>query len=402
MSRAIRKTEIATRWGVVVIAMLAAVIAAGHVGKLPPALPGIRAELGLDIVAAGWLASIFSATGMMSAIVFGAIASRLNPWRTAITGLVLLTASGLGGALAASSAQLFVSLFLEGLGFLAVVVAAPSLIASATSGRERGMALGFFAAYMPAGVSIMIFAAPAALYLGGWRLLWIAVASLAATGALLMAAIGRTQGIPSQARAVPWSTIGQALAQPGPWLMAGCFVLYGAQLYALITWMPTFMIEERGADPAVASALTALIVVANGICSFFGDWLLHRGAAPWAMIVVAGAAMAISAFVAFSGAMPDAVRYLASLTLCGAGGVAAAASFASAPLFAAMPAQTGVLNGLIVQASNLAQFAGPTALATGVSRSGRWESALWVMVGVNVLMMALALLVRRQEKLVVV
>jgi predicted MFS family arabinose efflux permease len=402
MSRAIRKTEIATRWGVVVIAMLAAVIAAGHVGKLPPALPGIRAELGLDIVAAGWLASIFSATGMMSAIVFGAVASRLNPWRTAITGLVLLTASGLGGALAASSAQLFVSRFLEGLGFLAVVVAAPSLIASATSGRERGMALGFFAAYMPAGVSIMIFAAPAALYLGGWRLLWIAVASLAATGALLMAAIGRTQGIPSQARAVPWSTIGQALAQPGPWLMAGCFALYGAQLYALITWMPTFMIEERGADPAVASALTALIVVANGICSFFGGWLLHRGAAPWAMIVVAGAAMAISAFTAFSGAMPDAVRYLASLTLCGAGGVAAAASFASAPLFAATPAQTGVLNGLIVQASNLAQFAGPTALATGVSRSGRWESALWVMVGVNVLMMALALLVRRQEKLVVV
>jgi len=402
VSRAIRKTEIATRWGVVVIAMLAAVIAAGHVGKLPPALPEIRAELGLDIVAAGWLASIFSATGMISAIVFGAVASRLNPWRTAITGLVLLTASGLGGALAASSAQLFVSRFLEGLGFLAVVVAAPSLIASATSGRERGMALGFFAAYMPAGVSIMIFAAPAAFYLGGWRLLWIAVASLTATGALLMAAIGRTQGIPSQARAVPWSTIGQALAQPGPWLMAGCFALYGAQLYALITWMPTFMIEERGADPAVASALTAMIVVANGICSFFGGWLLHRGAAPWAMIVVAGAAMAISAFTAFSGAMPDAVRYLASLTLCGAGGVVAAASFASAPLFAATPAQTGVLNGLIVQASNLAQFAGPTALATGVSRSGRWESALWVMVGVNVLMMALALLVRRQEKLVVV
>jgi hypothetical protein len=55
-----------------------------------------------------------------------------------------------------------------------------------------------------------------------------------------------------------------------------------------------------------------------------------------------------------------------------------------------------------VQASNLAQFAGPTALAAGVSRSGRWESALWMMVGINVLMMALALLVRRQEKVIVV
>lgn len=32
-----------------------------------------------------------------------------------------------------------------------------------------------------------------------------------------------------------------------------------------------------------------------------------------------------------------------------------------------------------------------------VSRSGLWESALWMMVGVNALMMALAPLVRLQE-----
>jgi len=215
-----------------------------------------------------------------------------------------------------------------------------------------------------------------------------------------MTATSRSQDIPSQQRSVPWSAIGKALAQPGPWLMAGCFLLYGTQLYALITWMPTFMIEERGADPAAASVLTALIVVVNGICSFFGGWLLHRGAAPWATIVTAGAAMAISAYAAFSGAMPDAVRYLASLTLCGAGGVVAVASYASAPIFTATSGQTGELNGLIVQPSNLAQFVGPTALAAGVSRSGRWESALWLMVGVNAAMMALALLVRREEKLV--
>jgi hypothetical protein len=39
---------------------------------------------------------------------------------------------------------------------------------------------------------------------------------------------------------------------------------------------------------------------------------------------------------------------------------------------------------------------------TSVSRSGRWESALWMMVGVNALMMALALLIRRQENPVAV
>jgi hypothetical protein len=34
------------------LALLAGLIAAGHVGKLPPALPSIRADLGLDIITA--------------------------------------------------------------------------------------------------------------------------------------------------------------------------------------------------------------------------------------------------------------------------------------------------------------------------------------------------------------
>ena len=85
--------------------------------------------------------------------------------------------------------------------------------------------------------------------------------------------------------------------------------------------------------------------------------------------------------------------------MLGAGGVIASAVFAIAPLFAPSAAQTGTVNGILVQASNLAQFAGPSALAAGVSRSGRWESALWAMVAVNVTVIALALLVRRREKM---
>jgi MFS transporter, CP family, cyanate transporter len=147
------------------------------------------------------------------------------------------------------------------------------------------------------------------------------------------------------------------------------------------------------------SPLTALVVAVNGLCNVLGGWLLHRGARPWAMIAVSGGVMAICAFGAFSILFPDIARYGFSIALCGAGGVVASAVFAIAPLFASSPAQTGTVNGILVQASNLAQFAGPTALATGVSKSGRWESALWAMVAANVLLIVLALLVHRQEKM---
>ena len=89
----------------VVLALVAGLIAAGHVGKLPPALPSLRTDLGLDIITAGWLASTFSATGMITAIFLGAVADRLNHWRLAIGGLGLMAASGLCGSLVMDGAQ---------------------------------------------------------------------------------------------------------------------------------------------------------------------------------------------------------------------------------------------------------------------------------------------------------
>jgi predicted MFS family arabinose efflux permease len=368
-----------------------AIIAAGHVGKLPPALPSIRADLRLDLISAGWLASTFSTVGMFCALVFGALASRFNPWRIAVAGLALLTVSGGFGSLSLTSDQLLLSRFVEGLGFLAVVVSAPALIVSATNERDRRLALGFFSAYMPVGVSLMIFAAPAGLQVNGWRSLWIAVALSAAVGALITMVVYITsQRLNVSRRQVAWRSIVDAVAQLGPWLVAACFALYGSQLYAVITWMPTFAMEERGAASATASSATAIIVIINGSCSFAGGWLLHRGVAASKIIFIAGVIMAASGWAAFQPGLSDLARYSCVVILCGAGGFVAAASFVSAPMFAKTPSQTGILNSLIIQASNVAQFVGPAAIAVAISYAGTWDSAAWVFLGANVVMIALA------------
>jgi DHA1 family inner membrane transport protein len=392
---------VTTGWAIIAAVLLAGIIAAGHVGKLPPALPSIRAELGLDLVTAAWLASLFSATGVATGIFLGAVADRLNHWRLAIGGLALMAVSGLCGAVSGTAAQLIVTRFFEGVGFLAVVVAAPSIIGRMTSGRERRTALGLWAGYMPAGVSLMILLAPFALRAGSWRTLWIAVAVLAALGSAVMWVVGGgNSGERAVAQSLPvWQNIRAGASRRGPWLVAGSFALYGAQLYALITWMPTFMIDERGVAAVTAAALTAAVVVANGAGSVLGSRLLHRGAAPWAMTALSGAIMTAAAFGMFTDALPDLGRYLCSLALSGVGGVVASATFAAIPSLAASPCQLGVVNGILVQASNLAQFVGPAALAACVAKFGRWESALWIMLGANLMMTALALLLRRQEKI---
>jgi MFS family permease len=261
---------VTTRWVIIATALLAGIIAAGHVGKLPPALPSIRTELGLDLVTASLLASLFSVTG----IFLGAIADRFNHWRLAIGGLALMTLSGLCGALSVTAAQLIVTRFFEGVGFLAVVIAAPSIIAHASSGRERRVALGLWPSYMPAGISLMILLAPFALRAGNWRTLWTSVAVFSGLGTVVMWIVGHANSRewttpPSAAPLLQNIRVGAS--RLGPWLVAGCFALYGAQLYAVITWMPTFMIEERGMGAAMAAALTALIMVANGACNVLGS-----------------------------------------------------------------------------------------------------------------------------------
>ena len=47
-----------TAWPAVALAVLAGVLAAVHIAKLPPALPAMRAELGFGLVAGGFVVAL--------------------------------------------------------------------------------------------------------------------------------------------------------------------------------------------------------------------------------------------------------------------------------------------------------------------------------------------------------
>ncbi len=85
----------------------------------------------------GWLLSIISLMGAALGAMSGAITARIGPSRLLLSGLVL------GGALSLMQASLpgfqlmLLSRVIEGLSHLAIVVAAPTLIAQITTGRAR-------------------------------------------------------------------------------------------------------------------------------------------------------------------------------------------------------------------------------------------------------------------------
>src|SRR5262245_41204170 len=99
--------------------------------KVPPALPALRADLGLTLIESGWVQTMLYTIGAAAGVFFGTIADRFGPKRIALGGLALMCAGGLLGAVAPGYTVLLLSRFLEGVGFMLFVVAAAPLLAAA-------------------------------------------------------------------------------------------------------------------------------------------------------------------------------------------------------------------------------------------------------------------------------
>lgn len=385
-----------TRWAVVAIAVLAGVVAAFHVGKAPPALPAIRGELGLGLVAAGWVVSIFAATGALLAAPGGMVADRLGHRPMLLGGLAVLALGGVGGAMAGSEWTLLASRFVEGLGLVGVVVAAPSLIVQATAPRHGRIAIAFWSSYMPAGIALVMLAAPAVLEPLGWRWLWLAAAAMAL---LCLAAARRVVvDLPHDRTPLDWAETAAAIARPGPWLLAVSFTVYAWQWASLMVWMPTFLVEQRGAGGFAAAALTALVVAVNVPGNLLGGWLLHREVPRWLLLAGGFAAMGLLAQGIFWEWLPDLVRYLLCAAFSFIAGVVPPALLAGVPAHSASPRQMGMVNGMVVQGSNGGHLVGPPLTAVVVTWSGAWAAAGWSMGGGALAGLALAVVLRAVER----
>ena len=364
--------------------------------KVAPALPEMRAELGLTLVESGLIATTFNIMGGVVGMVAGVVCDRFGHKRIALAGLLVMALGGLLGALAGGFAALLFSRFLEGLGFVLFAVCAPTLMsAAAASARDRARALGLWSAYMPAGGSLALLVAPAFFAASGWRAYWVGLAAVATGAALLFA------------RAVPPTRYGavrslrlvvETLASPGNLVMAALFACYVAQWSSVMLWLPTFLADEHAVSALAAAFATALMVLVNVPGNLLGGWALSRGV-PRGTLIIAGALVAAACEVGMLAAsLPGALRYGLVLLFSVTAGVIPASIFAGLPVHARSPQHIATANGLVLQASQAGQFVGPLALAWIASRLGGWDAALWPMLAFAALAACCGALLGRIEK----
>ena len=390
-----------TQWPIVWIALGAGIVAATHLGKLPPALPEIRTALDAGLVTGGWIASMISCTGFALGIVAGSIADRIGQRRVLVFGLIAMTGGSLLGAFAYAGEAMLAARFVEGIGFTAVTITGAGMINHVTAAGDRKWALGIWSSYLPCGFSVMLIVGALILDAYGWRTLWIvsSVITIVWAGIVYRVTAGwhRRESTGASATSMLSGAL-QCLTNRGALLVSACFGLYAAQQIAMVAWLPTYMHEVYGSGRLTAAALPALVLSFNAVGNWFSAWAMGRGMSSWPLLAIGAAGMGLTQIGIFSADLADPWRLVFAVFFGLFGGMVPAAALGSVATYAPSPALIGTMNGLMVTGTNTGMLFGPPAAAAVRAATGNWNDVAWLMVALAAVGLLFALLSRPLER----
>ena len=345
---------------------------------MPPVIPLLREEFGLTLFAAGWLSSLVSVMSALAAFGFGAMADRIQPHRVMFIGIACLLLGSMLG-LASELYLLFFARILESVGFVVIAVGGPRLLRAALAGAPAGTAFGAWATYLPGGAALAMFLSPWFVSSVGWRGLWILNIALILIVSLpaMVVLSRRLGGMTSSAAADPHRSL-TVLRMPALWLLGACFGCYTLQFFAVVTFLPTFLIEDLDYSNHKAALLTAVVVMANTIGTVVGGWLLQRGVPATTQIAATLSLLWLASIGLFASFMPDETRLPAAILLSAIGGVIPGCVLASVNEVIEDISQLAAANGVVVQGSTVGNLLGPPILAGALPVLGGWHNS-WVL-----------------------
>ena len=369
-----------TPWGLVGLLVAAGIVAAFHVGKVPPSIPSIRAELGASLGQAGWLLSIVNLITALGGMAIALTADRFGHRRLVLLGTALsVIASGLG-AFAGSVDALLVGRFFEGLGFIAVVVAIPTLLLRVARPADQRLAMTLWTVYMPAGAGSMMLIAAVVLPGTSWRIAWLVAAAASALmlTALLLRALPRHEldAFPVKRKPV-LHEMAEVASTGGPLAIALCFGAYSCCWYTVIGFLPTLQVDHLGFSTSTAAIVTAAVTIVNVAGNLAAGWLMRHGLPRVVLIVGATTSMALCAAGIFVDGVPDLLRLVLAGVYSAVIGVVPAALFTALPVHTPRPELVGASTGLLMQGSNIGGLLGPPITGALVVAGG-WPAAAWL------------------------
>lgn len=237
------------------------------VASIGPALPRLRAELGVPVERIGLVITLFTLPGVILTPLLGVMADRVGRKRVLLPSLVLFGIAGSACSLAPSLNPLLALRLLQGVGAAALASINLTLIGDLFQGRQRTAAMGYNASVLSVGTATYPLLG-GGLAMIGWHwpfalpILALPVAALVATR-LREPPVVRAPHLGAYLGGV-WREVRRPPVLALYTSSCGIFILlYGAY----VTFLPLYMADTFGSSPLVIGAVMTSLSVVNAITS---------------------------------------------------------------------------------------------------------------------------------------
>ena len=268
---------------VLLVVLLAAVLFINYAdrGLLSIAAPLAQSELHLTDSQLGLLFSAFFWTYALAQIPVGWVAERYGAHRVLALGLVVWAAATMLVGLASGFVTLILLRMFLGLGESTGFPCVAKLLAAAVPVEQLGIANGFVGAAYSFGPAVGALAGGMLMVRFGWRSAFMVFGVLSLLWLLPWLRVGHRGGAPSE-RGDPGSPpMRVLLATRALWGTTIGLFCANYVFYFMMSWMPVYLVRERGFSLGEMASLTSASYVVMGVCALLGgvgvDRYIRRG-----------------------------------------------------------------------------------------------------------------------------
>jgi predicted MFS family arabinose efflux permease len=267
------------------------------------------------------------------------------------------------------------------------------MLSRITAPGDRDFIMAVWSAYMPTGIMLML-SLGHLLPMIGWRNLWLLSALLTGICSALLAICAPAAPARAPERAGQFlDEITTVVRDPACRVLALAFFAYSCQIFSMAFALPLLLTSAHGVSLGAAGFLSALVLAVSAIGHVSSGFMLRAGVPVWANLAASFGFFVISSFAVYGGGLSPLVVVLSAALALGVGGLAPGALYAAAPQAAPSASAVPQTIGLLQQASNLGQFAGPAVLGLWVEHFG-WHVAPAIVAPVALAGFAAALVIR--------
>lgn len=382
-----------SNWRAILSAFFVGVAGAIQVGRVAPVVTFIQEDLRLGLLTVGWLVSLITLASAAFGLAAGHWVVRAGLRTSLVIGAFAMGACAVAAALLPTASLLIGARIVEGVGYLVVVVAAPTLIARQAAQKDTPFALALWGTFFTLGLSIAAFAGGAMAEPVGWRS-WFC----ASAGLVIIAAMAALISIPKDRREGPdrlrvWKTVSQM--PKASWLLGAAFLGLTLLALSILSLLPTFLVQKHQFMPGAAGGVTGSVALASIVGSLCYGMFANRISE---MIIAASAGLVLigAAFLAFAEvAAPFQIVTFAAVAVL-MSGILVAQTFAAVPRIARTPHLIGPTNGLVAQLGSVGALTGPPVIGTLITSAG-WSVVPFVVSGFTLSFAALFVLALNSE-----